>query len=121
MINIINWMPLILLNSLFWTIVIELLGAWLLQVRKSKDLFNILLANIITNPIVTSMTFTINIYYGIFIKNIWLIILEILAWFVEGTLYKKYLTYTKINPYLLSLILNVGSYSIGIFINQIIW
>ena len=49
------------------------------------------------------------------------IIMEIIVLFVEGTIYNKYFKYKKINPYLVSLILNASSYFIGgIIIDKIL-
>ncbi|HOB26496.1 MAG TPA: hypothetical protein PKG93_05065 [Bacilli bacterium] len=120
MLKLINSFPLIMLLSLTCTIIIELLFALLIGIRDKKDLINVLLVNIITNPIVTSLSFTIDIYY----RNYYLIsiiILELLAWLTESLIYRKYLNYKKINPFIISLILNAASYFIGIIINNIIW
>ena len=48
-----------------------------------------------------------------------LIILEILTVIVEGYTYKKVFEYKKINPFLVSLILNASSYLIGELINKL--
>jgi len=111
----------IMIISLFWTIIIEVGLALILKVRSKKDVLNIILVNILTNPVVTSLSFTINIVYGITYRRISMLILESLAVFIEGFIYHKYLNYQKINSYLLSLILNLASYLLGIVINLFIW
>lgn len=107
--------------SLTCTIIIEFILALILGLRDKKDLFNVILVNIVTNPIVVSVSFTSNLLYGIQGKIISTIILEILAFLCEGFIYFKVLKYKKINGFLLSLILNVTSYTLGIFLNNIIW
>ena len=54
-------------------------------------------------------------------RNIALIILEVLVVFVEGFIYQKYLKKRNINGYLLSLLLNISSYGLGLLINEIIY
>lgn len=112
--------PIVMVRSLIITLVVECLFAFLLGYRK-KDLLNVLLVNILTNPLVNSITIMINVYYGVRYRNIALLVLEILALVVEGMIYSKYLEKRKINGYLLSLILNASSYLIGIWINNLIY
>lgn len=107
--------------SLMITIVLELLGSLIVGVRNKKDLLNIILVNILTNPLLNSIVLFVNVLYGIFYRNIVLYILEILVVIVEGVIYKKYLSFKKINPFLLSLILNITSYGLGLLINKIIY
>lgn len=113
----INDLPMIMLKCLICTILIEFVGSIIIGVRNKKDLINIILVNIMTNPLVTSIPVYFNIRYGIFERNIALGILEILTLVVEGFIYKKYLEFKKINPYMLSLILNSLSFFIGELIN----
>ena len=49
------------------------------------------------------------------------IIFELIAFFIEGFIYNKVLKYKKINGYILSLILNISSYSIGHIVNYFVW
>ena len=99
-----------------FTILIEGIIAFILGYRK-KDLINIILVNILTNPIVVTISVYFNVKYGLFERNTSLIVLEVLTLFIEGFIYYKVLKRRKINPFLLSLILNFSSYFIGIFIN----
>ena len=98
------------------TIIIELLIALILKVKDKYDLLNILLVNILTNPLVVSTVNLVTIYYGMNIGYIYLYTLEFIVVLVEGFIYKKYLNYKRINSYALSLILNVSSYLIGLFV-----
>ena len=58
---------------------------------------------------------------GLAALNICMPIFEISATIIEGIIYSKCLTNKKINGYLLSVILNLSSYFIGLIINYIIW
>ena len=76
------------------------------------------LVNMITNPFVTIVPVTLNIYVSLQARNIALYILEVLVLFTEGLIYKKVLNYKKINWLLISLILNLASFGIGEIINR---
>ena len=112
--------PKVMIICLLTTIVIECGIALIIGYRK-KDLLNVFLVNLLTNPLVSSIPVYFNYYYGLKERNIALLILEILTLFVEGFIYQKYLKNRKINGYLLSLILNMSSYGIGLIINEIIY
>lgn len=116
---ILNNLPFIMLKCLILTIIIEIVVAVFLKVKNKKDFLNIALVNILTNPIVVSVPVFFNIKYGVLERRIGLVVLEILTLIVEGTIYKKYINFKKINPYVLSLILNLSSYLIGELINNI--
>ena len=113
-------LPVVLLRSLAITIIIEMIVAIILKYRK-KDLINVILVNILTNPLLNSIVVAINYYYGVTYRNISLIILEIMVLLIEGMIYQKYLKRRKINGYILSLILNLSSFLIGEVINKIIY
>lgn len=115
----INELPLIMLICLSSTIVIELIMSLLLGMRNKKDILNVILVNIM-NPLVVSILMYIT-YNRLFNTTISIIILEILVILTEGFTYKKVLTFDKINPYVLSLILNISSYFIGRVLNNIIY
>ena len=109
-----------MLICLLLTIVIELTIALILGIRKKLDIINIILVNILTNPLVVSLTNLISINHGKTISYVFLAIFEIIVVFVEGYIYKKYLSFKKINPFLLSFILNLSSYLIGLLIQLVI-
>ncbi len=117
---LINDLPKVMLISLTCTLVIESCVAFVLKYR-GKDLINVFLVNVLTNPLLNSIVVAINYYYGLKARNISLIILEIIVVIVEGLIYQKNLERRKINGYLLSLILNVSSYVIGLLINELIY
>lgn len=116
---IINDLPLIMLKCLLCTIIIEVIIAIIFGIRGKKDILNVILVNIVTNPLVTSIPVFINIKYGILERHIVLFVLEIFTLVFEASIYKKYLDYKKIKPFLVSLILNLGSYILGLLINLI--
>jgi len=116
----INELPLIMLICLSSTIMIELIMSLLLGIRNKKDILNVILVNIMTNPLVVSILMYIT-YNRLFNTTISIIILEILVILTEGFAYKKVLTFDKINPYVLSLILNISSYFISGLLNNIIY
>lgn len=117
---LISDLPKVMIISLTCTIIIEVSVAFILKYR-GKDLLNVLLVNILTNPLLNSVIVAINVYYGLKARNICLYILEILVVLVEGFIYQKYLNRKKINGYILSLILNIASYGLGLLINKIIY
>ena len=109
-------LPFIIIGYLILTIILEIILSIVLGLKK-KDLIYVVLVNILTNPLLNAL----NTYFTITYKNIGyilsLIILEILAFFIEGLIYKKVLSYKKIKPLILSFILNLFSFSIGYIIN----
>lgn len=111
-------LPYVMIKCLLFTIIIEVTIAFILGYRK-KDLLNVLLVNVLTNPIVTSIPVYFNVKYGLKYRNISLFILELIVLVFEGFIYHKYLDRKKINPYVLSLILNGASYFIGVIINYL--
>lgn len=115
---LINELPKLMLRSLICTIIIELVVSIILGIRNKKDILNVILVNIITNPLVAVIPVYFNFFYSLKMRNIALIILEILTLIFEGYIYKKYLNFKKLNPFLISLILNCGSYFIGEVINR---
>lgn len=114
----INDLPLLLIKCLALTIVIELIISLLLGVRDKKDILNIILVNVITNPVVVMSQVLLYLRFGYKIEIIGVIILEVLVVIVEGLIYRKVLNYKRINPLLLALILNASSFLIGELINM---
>lgn len=117
---LISDLPKVMLISFTCTIIIEVGLAFILCYRK-KDLINVFLVNLLTNPLLNSLIVAINYYYGLKARNISLYILEVLVVLIEGFVYWKYLDRRKINGFLLSLILNIASYGLGLLINKIIY
>lgn len=117
---LINELPKLMIRCLICTIIIELVFAIILGIKNKKDLINIILVNVLTNPIVVSLPIYILFKYNKEYSNIIFVILETMTFVVEGFIYKKNLKFKKINPFLISLILNLFSYFIGEIINKIL-
>ena len=113
-------LPLIMVRCLVCTIIIELIIALICGIRDKKDIVNVILVNIMTNPIVVSLPILILLFYGRTMYKIVFYSLEVITVIAEGFVYFKTLKYKKINPFLLSLILNIGSYFIGEVINKLL-
>ncbi len=113
-------LPIVMVRCLLITVFVEVIIAFILKYRK-KDLLNVMLVNILTNPLLNSTAVYINFYYGLKAREIFVVIFEIIVVIIEGMIYHKYMNRRKINGYLLSLILNVSSYIIGLIINKIIY
>lgn len=116
---IINDLPFIMLKCLVFTILIEVVVGLMIGVRDKKDILNIVLVNVFTNILVTSIPVLIYINFRYTPYIISLILLEIFALVSEGFIYSKVLKYKKINPFIISLILNLSSYLIGLLINNL--
>ena len=114
-------LPIIMIRCLLLTILIEGIIALIIGIRDKKDLLNVALVNILTNPIVVSVPIFVMVFIRVSYRYYTLYILEILAFITEGFVYSKVLKYKKINPYLVSLILNLGSYLIGEILNKIMY
>lgn len=111
----------IMMTSLLGTLIVETVVAFIIGIRDKKDYINVILVNILTNPLVVSFSFAVNLLYGFKGRVISMIILEILAFFIEGLIYGKVLKYKKVNYFMVSLILNGTSYIIGYGINYLVW
>lgn len=114
-------LPLIMVRCLLLTILIETVFAFILGIRKKKDYINIILVNVLTNPLVASLTFACNIFCGLNARNVLEMILEILVVITEGIVYYKYFNYKKINPFIVAILLNMMSYGLGIVLNSILY
>lgn len=99
-----------LLKSLAMTLVLELVFAPVLGLRKPKDFLLVLLVNVLTNPLVG---LTLDLYWlhtGAMPPWYLILVLEAAAVLSEALLYRKRLEYTALPPLVLSLILNGISY-----------
>lgn len=104
----------LLLSALIGTVLIEGFSAFLLGIRDPGDLVNISLANLMTNPFLVMFSFLMKARYGNKVYYPVLFIMEVLAVICEAYIYQRYLKSRKWNPFLLSLILNVLSFSAGL-------
>lgn len=105
-----------LIISLFLTIVIELSTSFLLGVRSKRDILVCILVNTCTNPAVVYIANLLILYSNQTIYNIIVTIMEISVIFIEFILYKKCLQDYKKSPFVLSLINNSISWTIGTFL-----
>lgn len=110
-----------LLLSLILTLSVELSIAFLLKIRRGKDLIIIGLANLLTNPVVNYCY-----YWAIYFftaRNVYtvliLIALEAAAVFVEYLIYKLLLSFERFGKLKLSLLLNGASFLTGLIISII--
>ena len=116
----IHQIPYYILRSLILTIIIEVVIAIIIGIRNKKDILNVILVNMITNPIVNVVPIMLNIYVSLKARNISIYILEVLVFFTEGLIYKMVLNYKKLNYFLISFILNLSSYGIGLILNSLV-
>lgn len=116
----VNDLPIIMIRCLLCTIIIEIIVAIILNIKDRKDLINVILVNVLTNPLVVSLPIFILYKYNKIYSNVLFIILELLTLVIEGVIYKNYFNFKKINPFLISLILNGSSYFVGEIINKIL-
>ena len=97
--------------SLLSTIVLEAGFYLLIGKRDKKDLLLLMLANVITNPVVVLLFWLVTLYTG-WNPYIMLIPLELFAVLTEGYYYKKRGRSFR-RPYLFSLAANMFSFSTG--------
>lgn len=110
----------IMMRCLLLTIAIEVFIGFLLEIKKRKDIITIIIVNVITNPIVVSVPIFIHYKYGHNYYLLSLLLLEILTVLFEGLIYKLKFDYKRLNPFYISLLLNLSSYLIGELINSFI-
>lgn len=109
-----------LVVSLLLTLVFELTTSLILGVRTKADLITVILANVCTNPMVVFCANITSLLKNDVINNCVIAFLEISAVLVEFALFKKKLIDYKKSPFLLSLINNVISFSLGLLFNYIV-
>ncbi len=109
-----------MLWSLLLTIIIELLLALLIGIRKNNDILNIIIINCITNPIINYiMMVIVYLFSNSAIVYLCLFFFEIIVMYVEYKFYRNKLKFRKIDPLLLSALLNFSSLILGFIINNI--
>lgn len=108
------------LVCLILTVLLEAAFAFLCGVRSGYGQLVVLLANVITNPLLNSILTVVSFYLSPSYYSIFLVLLEILVVAAEGLIYQKMELPVKWNPFVLSLLLNACSYFIGMGILKII-
>ena len=111
----------IMIRCLILTIGIEVFIGFLFKINKRKDIFTIIIVNVITNPIVVTIPLFLYYRYGHNGYLLSLFILEVLTVVLEGIIYKIKFEYKRLNPFYVSLLLNLSSYLIGELINRSFW
>ena len=101
-----------LLLALILTLLTESSVAFITGVRGRRQFAVIIIMNIMTNPLINIVLRLLKLsgvpYY------ITVFILEMAVVFIEGLIMKKNCTILPMNPYLLSLILNLSSFTVGL-------
>lgn len=94
------------------TLAIELAVALACGVRNRRDLLLVALANLVTNPMAVYIYILICLFAPVW-RTVGLAALEVAAFAAEGLIYRRYIRFHRINPWLLSLLLNAASFSAG--------
>ena len=99
---------------LIGTLLIEVTLALALGVRGWDDIEKVILINILTNPVLVTILFLLN-RMRVDVKAIFFIQvgLEVVVVILEGMYYKRKLQKERMNPFLLSMVLNAVSYGAG--------
>ena len=100
---------------LIGTLLIEVTLALALGVRGWDDIEKVILINILTNPVLVTILFLLN-RMRVDVKAIFVIQLglEVVVVILEGMYYKGKLQKERMNPFLLSMVLNAVSYGAGL-------
>lgn len=106
------------LRSLAVTIVLELFACFLCGIRDIRRLELIVLANVATNPVVSVFGNIVPIFIGFKAGFMFLLLLEILAWLLEGWIYAKRMS-DLVHPFRLSLLANGISFGTGLVLNAL--
>ncbi|MBO4325602.1 MAG: hypothetical protein J5845_09485 [Lachnospiraceae bacterium] len=105
----------IIAHNLLLVWLIEIPLAFALGVRKRNPLETVFITNSISNPIVVTIFFLMlqfSVSYAI--MNFTIIAMEVCVVLCEGAVYRRYLPKGKLNPFVLSLVLNAASFCVGI-------
>lgn len=100
--------------NLFITLIVEVPLAFLLGVRKRKDIETVVFTNAVSNPaVVTVFLILLRCHIISGIRNIWVLLLEAAAVTGEGAVYRRFLSKGRLNPFLLSFLVNAVSFAVG--------
>lgn len=108
-----NDIPLVMVRCLLLTVAAEGLLSLAFRVRTGKEQAIILLANVLTNPLVVSLSYAAAFFLGTGAYYPAMAVLEVAAVTVEALLYRKMLPAQR-HPFWLSLGLNAGSFLAGL-------
>lgn len=110
------WILQILALNLAIVFAAELPISFAMGARTARKIITVALINIITNPTVVLCALCMTLFFAKW-QHIGILILELLVFFVEGFMFSKFKIFGKKNPYLVSLSLNVVSFTVGEIIN----
>lgn len=113
-------LPLIMVRALLITVAVECAVAWLLGVRTLRDQKVVVLANILTNPILVSTEAAILLLAGRQALLYASVLLEILAISAEALVYIKRI-HANTGPLILSLACNLASVATGEILERFIF
>lgn len=99
-----------LMRSLLLTLAVELGIAWLIGVRKRKDLALVALVNVLTNPPLVLILDLVYVFDRDHLHWYLIAALELAAVCIEALLYRNRLEFKRISPWQISLLLNGISY-----------
>ena len=114
----IRGLPFALALSLSLTLALETGFFFLAGKRNGKDLLLVILANVLTNPVVV-LTYWLAAMFTDWNLVVVIVPLELSAVFVEGFCYKKYGLGFK-RPYLFSAGANAFSYGVGLLMQMLL-
>ncbi|MBQ0042844.1 MAG: hypothetical protein KBS85_05955 [Lachnospiraceae bacterium] len=82
----------------------------------------ILLVNVLTNPVAVYINALCRIYFESGLWIIWQLVIELFVVVIEGVIYRSFKgdVFGIKRPFIMSLILNVASYGLGLLINLIV-
>ena len=103
-----------LLFSLLLTILIEVIVAVVLKIRTVRDVCVVIVAQILTNPVVNIGSLFVAILNSSYWYGLYLFIIETIVLFVESFIYKSCLQNKRVSPFRLSYLCNLTSFGIGI-------
>ena len=96
------------------TILIEVIIALLCKIRTISDLCVVVLAQILTNPLVNLGVLYISFLNNAYYYGLYLFIIETLVLFVETLIYQNCLKETKVSAFKLATMGNMASFGIGV-------
>lgn len=108
-----------MLTALALTVVIEAVFAYVCGVRTGHGQLIVLLSNVITNPLLNAVLTLVSFYLSLALYYWFLVPLEIVVVLAEGRIYQTTLR-PKLQPYLLSFLLNAASFFLGMAIKHFI-
>ena len=106
------------INTLFFNLTIVLICETIIAFcfGARKNIITVVLTNILTNPPVVLCALCLAMFLNDF-ERPGVYFFEFTVVWLEGFIYSKYETFSNRNPYLISLILNLTSFSAGELIN----